>query len=395
MCDYRNRGVHMKFKSILFAIFICSCDDNPKLRELECDADGELKKDEICYSGATNFIISNGEPATALIYEDWNQDGNIDAALVTDDNPTFILELLLGEQSGSFSEENVMALTFVPTQIQGGNFNEDNLPDLLLPNGSQLDVFVRNGQFFSFRTNFELDIAPSFIVAADLNLDGLEEILFSSLGQFSVMRNAGDALFEPPVTIPIIGSADKIFVQNINGDPSPEVFVLNKIGSFGATVDILSNAGGILFPTQTIVLQEVPVDLAFGDIDGDSRVELVSAGQNGTFEIFQNDGAGSFSLARSFELPLDRDSIILPSGIVMRDFDADDSIDIAILQQQTGDLFFVQNGGKAKFKSFVRLASSIGLASFGALVSFDFNRDSIPDLATATEQGLSVIFSTP
>jgi hypothetical protein len=385
----------MKYNFAMIFILLFSCNGNPRLKEPKCNNDGVLKKGEVCYGGVTSFILANGVPFSPFVFADWNQDGSVDAAVISDNNPTFILELLLGDAQGTFSEQSSLAFASPPPKIQAAQLNEDALPDLMFPEGSTLNVFVSVDNGFLFRTSLNLVVTPQGLLGADLDSDGDDEIIFSSPGQVSVIRNTGNALFEPPISLLTQGNADRVFAKDLNGDGSLEVIVMNKNGALQSTLDIFPNLAGILGVATNISLSESSIDIAFGDLDGDGLPEIISIGRGGVIEVLQNDGKGIFGAEQSFSLPLSRKEFVSFAGVVVGDFDNDDALDIAVLEKDTGDIYLVLNGGRARFPTFVRLPSAIRNASEASLASFDFNLDSLPDLAVSTSQGLSLLLAAP
>jgi hypothetical protein len=173
------------------------------------------------------------------------------------------------------------------------------------------------------------------------------------------------------------------------------VIALNKNGAAQSTVDIFPNRGGSLGLATNIILSDSSIDVAFGDLDGDGLPEILSIGRGGVLEVLQNDGNGNFSAGQSFSLPLSRKVFVSLAGVVVGDFDNDDALDIAVLEKDTGDIYLVLNGGRARFSTFVKLPAAIRNASEASLVSFDFNLDSLPDLAVSTSQGLSLLLAAP
>ena len=376
-------------------VFVLSCNEDPRLKDVKCNNDGEVKKGEVCYGGVNSFLLTSGTPSSEFVFADWNQDGAVDAAVISDNDPTFILEVLLGDSLGAFSEQSLLAFASPPPQIRAGQFNEDALPDLMFPEGSELSIFVSIDNGFAFRTSLTLPAAPQGLVAADLDLDGNEDILFTASGQVATIRNAGNAIFEPPVLLPTQGSADEVFAQDLNGDGSLEVVVLNKNGTGQSTLEIFPNAGGVLGVATKLSLADSSLEVVFGDLDGDGLPEIISAGRGGVIEVLQNDGKGNFTPEPLFSLPLSRKTFVALAGLVVGDFDRDEALDLAVLERETGDLYLVLNGGKARFSRFVRLPSAIRNAAEASLVSFDFNKDSLPDFAVSTSQGLSLLLAAP
>lgn len=384
-------------KKIYIIIFssLLGCDDNPKLKEVECEQDGTLEGGEVCYDSPFTFLLANGAPNSNLLLKDWDFDGDLDAALINSNDPTFTLDILSNNGQGFFTPRSTLAFFEPPPQIQSGDFNRDGLPDLLIPDGDLLSILINDGEIFTTRTFFDLGLAPQGLLSVDLDRDGNDDMIFSLPGEITSLRNIGNALFEAPVTITVVGSADRLLAQDLTGDGAPELVAIHQNAGLDPSISIIANIGGVLSVQQTSPINARPIDATIADLNADQRPEVILAEDDGTIQILVNDGKGLFTEDISFSLPVDKDVFVVPQSLTAGDFNGDETIDLALIDVPAGDLYIVQNDEKDGLKTFVKLPIGLSTTLPGRMAAIDLNKDGLTELVTLTTQGLSILFANP
>ena len=129
-----------------------------------------------------------------------------------------------------------------------------------------------------------------------------------------------------------------------------------------------------------------PYDVAPADLDGDGTPEIVVVDRG-------NDRLSITPLGgRETLLPVpDR-----PSAIAVADFDRDGWTDLAIAQQTSNDHHLALRFGDGSFAPAETLDYGVGNTPVAVAVG-DFNGDTIPDVAVASEesQDLHIVASNP
>ncbi len=120
-----------------------------------------------------------------------------------------------------------------------------------------------------------------------------------------------------------------------------------------------------------------PFALAAADLDGDGRVDIITANQAAnTVSVLLARSQGGFS--SHVEYPVGES----PAAIAVGDFNGDGIPDIAVVNQASHDVSILIGEGEGKFGAEARFALAGGAQPL-ALVAADFNGDGMLDLATA------------
>ncbi len=199
--------------------------------------------------------------------------------------------LLSNQGHGSFTPVTEATLTvgYQPTSVAAGDFNRDNVPDLVVghryvPAGSaELLVFQGRGGL-----SFDLPVAfgasrSSNVYAVDVTDDGCLDI------------------------VDVCGSDNKL-----------AVYPGNKDGRIGSAYEFDVTGG--------------PSDVAFCDPDGDGKVDLVSVNiyQN-TVAILRNTSTDG--LVPAFSTPEYYMAGIDPAAVLVNDYDSDGGLDALVLNK--------------------------------------------------------------
>lgn len=181
-----------------------------------------------------------GFQALGIAVADFNHDGKMDVVLGRNNN--FVIgnvAVFLGNGDGTFrNSANFTASSDVAT----GDFNHDGivdfvaLPDLFLGNGDgtfrQLTgVFNNSGVFNS---------AAGFPHVADMNSDGLPDVVIAGNDRLIVFLNNGDGTFQRPAMFST-GGAWELALADFNSDGRPDIAATG--GSLNEAVSLLMNNG--------------------------------------------------------------------------------------------------------------------------------------------------------
>lgn len=164
----------------------------------------------------------------------------------------------------------------------------------------------------------------------------------------------------------------------------------------------LANAAGTLTAAANSPFQvgTSPNSVATGDFNGDGFPDLAvanyganSAGPGSSVTVLLGDGSGNFTQAANSPYPVPSGQNGNSYSIAVGDFNVDGHPDIAVASVYSDNVTILLGNGDGTFTEDARSPFSVGVQTaaqpFFVTVG-DFNRDGIPDLATANAANLSV-----
>jgi len=325
----------------------------------------------------TGIHAAGGPVAVA----DFDQDGNLDIA-------TGSGVLLLGNGDGTFR----VGTSLPPTSsLTAADFNNDGKPDLVFVNPPNISVLLGNGDgTFQSATNTDVGATVTYLAAADLGNGKVDLVMRNPSGDgIWVLIGKGDGTFELPVPYSTGAEASAVVIADLNHDGKLDVAVADHVSSgTGSVTVLLGNGDGSLQIPQAASATINPTALAFGDFNGDGKLDLAAAAVDSTdLNIFVGNGDGSFQAPQSVTLN------IPPSNIIAANFGSALASDIAVFIGGT-EIQILSNNGSGTFAGgniFGVGAGAGGITAQNSLVIADFNHDQKPDLVAADVNTASVM----
>jgi adhesin/invasin len=239
-------------------------------------------------------------------------------------------------------------------------------------------------------------IGADFIVAADVNGDGLSDVIMSGptlpySGSITVLNGQSDGTLSAPQYIPC-PAADALAAGDIDGNGTTDLVSLASDHFTTTTVDVLLGDGHGNFQPP-VAWQTFPgtfTRAAFlADIDGDGKLDLVLAyepvggGAPDNLVWLKNTGG-------SFAAPVILTTSASDNGpFSVADFNHDGKPDILYtLPGSPESLHILFNQGNGQFRDQAVMGTN---SIFGPATVIDFNLDGIPDLAIQVPENSGIV----
>jgi FG-GAP-like repeat len=255
------------------------------------------------------------------------------------------------------------------------------------------------GRFETARTAISLDFAPADMRLGDVNGDRHLDLVVTAGARdlVDVLLGTGTAVFKRAKGAPFAASTRvyrynkrSLHLVDIDGDGDLDVVTENRRGQFAFRV-LLGNGTGRFRPGPVLRLEPVTEGyvLAFGDVDGDRHVDVVTAVSSpraGRLAVHLGDGRGTFGRASRSSLPLPATYDIE----AVADLNSDRRPDL-VLSHRTALVSVLLNRGHGRFAAAAGSPFDVSERLF-AVVPGDVDRDGRLDLVGAAGNSVSLLF---
>lgn len=387
---------------------------------------------------ATTSLRTGLDPV-ALVTADFNHDGRADLAVLnkgSDDLSIFLNDGLGGftEQLATDSAERMSRVSAgnLPTGLSVGDINADGQLDLLIGNehgdvltilgngdgtfrpyqridrrvglaitglnsdaGPAFAVFDRSADRITYQSNeagvkFEQGrdeglLAPSALEFADLNSDGLDDLIVANGGSNEVFVYLGldDDHFDLGQRFVVGTDPEAITISDLNGDGIADVVVTNQ-GSNDVSLLFGQGQGNAwtLLAGPRLRAGTGPIATTVADMNADGLVDIVVANHE------SNDVYLLIGLGRGFfndKRPIIARTGIGPTQLFVGHFDNDSRFDVLTVNAGSHDLTVISGLGQSDLvgSQTVRLSENDPVAA----IARDFNDDGLSDVIVAHKSG--------
>ncbi len=269
---------------------------------------------------------------------DINGDGILDMAISSHD--TYMVMILFGDGKGSF----VFAPTSPAVMKEGsephthglrlGDLNGDGKLDLVTANSDDNDVAVALGDGKGGFTPvpgspFSVEPDPYPLTLGDLNGDGHLDIVSTSTVQSSrkltLLLNDGKAGFQRSAAFIRTPSPWFVAIGDVNGDSKPDIISTHASERSELTVLLGDGTGQFTEVTESpFELGHGAWQIAFADVNNDNKGDVIAASRD-KVRVMLGDGQGRFAPAPGSPYPSGKGTWRLALG----DLNGDGKLDIA------------------------------------------------------------------
>ena len=331
------------------------------------------------FSGST--ALPTGQRPVAMAVGDVNGDGALDAVVASHDNDN--LTIYTGNGLGTLTPGTALTGYSNPVDVALTDYDNDNDLDLIVLSSfgstGYLLLMTNNGAgVFSNGGSGQLSTAPTAMALADVNADGLPDLLIAGAGPTALLVmlhspyvNSG---FYAGTSYPVAGTPQALALADVDNDGDLDAVV--SFPASNAVGTLLNDGDGRFIANSTLVaVGASPQGLAADDLDGDGDVDLAVANSAaGTVSLRWGDGQGNFASGPTLAVGA------APNQLVFGDVDADGDFDILVTNRSGNTVSQLLNNGNNTFAAATAIAVGNGPA---ALALGDVDSDGDLDLLAA------------
>ena len=258
-----------------------------------------------------------GNSVTAIAAADFNGDGNLDLAVITDGaQDAFIF---FGKGDGTFSDPTSVATPKYMLYMTAGDFNGDGKADLAFTSGGYLYTCLGHGDGTFGPVSIAsgaMSAGAQMLIAGDFHGTGKDDLIVggetfgghgctNSFPCFTVnlFSNTGRATFEfDQLLVGTTGTnVPSVAVADLNSDGALDL-VMDRLGEVGdsLTAVFMNDGKGNLTRTAQYLVESSPVGIAAVDINGDGIPDIITANSVGSVSVLLGNGDGTFGKSTSY-----------------------------------------------------------------------------------------------
>jgi hypothetical protein len=350
-----------------------------------------------------------GPNAAALA--DFDGDGHQDLAAPQVDEHA--MAVAPGLPDGGFGPASPLGAPPLPFLAAAADLDGNGRPDLALlsvgceewdpaPCEGVVSVYRAAGGGLQSRTDYPVGVEPSSLVIADLNLDGLPDLVAGSSGTpdavpgaVSVLLGRGQGAFAALPDAPAGARVADLAVGDVDGDGRPDLLAVGADRYFlGEPSELRLAAGrgdGTFGAWRVLASGDMLGSVDLADLDGDGDLDALLTDRTGnrpfgagTLRVFMGDGAGGFFAVR----PLGLEMPVIDATVA--DFDHDGLLDAALCAADTRETLLLGGTGDGRFVE--REAAAFGIL---AVAERDLDGDQRADRIVAGTAGTFVLPAPP
>jgi len=247
--------------------------------------------------------------------------------------------VFLGNGSGGFVLVECLTAKDHPTDVVPGDFDSDGLVDLVVVNAIESCCGATSKQVLLFHGlgdgTFEsgvwlFDRRAEDALAADFDGDGNLDLALAGGGTTYVYLGMGDGTFVLADSGKT-GEARRVAAGDVNGDGADDLVALVATSNVVWVALNRNDGTGTFDPGIPYVTGASPYAVALGDLNLDGRDDVVLVNHLGNdIYVYLAQSDGSLGTPLAFPARVNPPSEPRPKSVILRDFDGDGYLDIAV-----------------------------------------------------------------
>ena len=257
------------------------------------------------FSAAVETSIALGSAPVALVAADFDDDGDVDLAVLT--LTTHAVVLLHGTGTGRFTGSGTVLLPpgTAPVALVAADFNRDGRLDLAVTNsllGTVSLALGNGGMTFGAAVSYPLPVSfqGSAMTVTDLNDDGKLDLAVTgaTTGDVAILLGDGLGAFAAATTANVAAGANLSGILATDVDRDGDVDLVTVNNTAGQVAVLLGNGDGTFGAPASTAVGADATAVVGGDFNRDGRVDLaVTLAGTGQVAILIGNGAGLFTPA--------------------------------------------------------------------------------------------------
>jgi FG-GAP-like repeat len=270
--------------------------------------------------------------------------------------PTSNITVPSGFANAGFLARPRLPAGYIPTAITNGDFNEDGNMDFAISNGGDNTIYVflgnGDGTFKVLEILYTQGQSPNWITTLKLRKNGHVDLAVTDgdSNTVEVFLGNGDGTFQPSTQTSLPQIPTFILAADVNNDGNQDLVVglLLDLDATEPQIEVLlgNGAGGFsgsIFSDAISISGEEPVPtgwIAAGDLNNDGYIDFVTTVTDGIYTSYLNHSGTGLSFVNFFGYGDDGPD--LPLVVGLGDMDEDGCLDAVRLGDQ--DLLSVAKG---------------------------------------------------
>jgi hypothetical protein len=217
-----------------------------------------------------------------------------------------------GSANAGFLSRPILPAGFIPTAITSGDFNEDGALDFAISNGGDNTIYVflgnGDGTFKVPEILYTQGQSPDWITAIELRKNGHLDLAVTDgdSNTVEVFLGNGDGTFQPSTQTSVPQIPTFILAADVNNDGNQDLVVglVLDLDQIEPQFEVLLGNGsggfsGTLFSAPVNLSLEEPVPtnwIAAGDLNNDGYIDFVTTVTDGLFIPYLNQAGAGFSV---------------------------------------------------------------------------------------------------